>query len=167
MTRVQVSNTAQAKAELEAVSDELALGVLERTLGYQLAQANVSMKRVFQRHVGEPFQLRAVEFSVLALLATNRQVSPKHLGAVLGMPAPNLKVILDRLIDRGLLLRTRSTQDKRAQVVTLTRDGQVLAKRSLAIAEHMEDAALAHLSAAERAILLELLGRVIRAARAS
>jgi DNA-binding MarR family transcriptional regulator len=130
-------------------------------VGYATSRAAIQLKKAFRKHMG-PLQLKAVEFSVLVLVAANRQLNQKQLGAALDVSAPNLAVILDRLAERGLVKRERSTVDRRAQHLHLTPAGRALAERAEAIASAMENETLRVLSAAERALLLELLLKIAR-----
>ena len=142
--------------------DRLDESAILHILGYRLAQASIRMRGVFNLHVGEPLYLRTVEFTVLMLLLTNEDVTPTQISRTLAMSAPNLTQLLDRLADRGLVARERSPHDRRAQHIRLTRTGRALAKKAHEISLDMEQEALQHLSAAERAMLLELLQRVAR-----
>lgn len=132
---------------------------LMHLVGYAATRASVELKRTFKRHLGT-LQLKAVEYAILVLLDSNPQVNQKQLGEALDVSAPNLAVTLDRMAARGWLLRERSERDRRAQNVRLTPAGQALATRARRIGQGMEDDALGGLSAAERAMLLELLHRV-------
>ena len=102
-----------------------------------------------------PLDLKVVEFSCLMLVAQNPQVNQKQLGAALDVSAPNMAVTLDRTVER-----VRSTADRRAQHIHLPPRGAQLVQRAEKIAATMEAPALAMLSAAERALLIELLYKV-------
>lgn len=146
--------------------DRLDESAILHILGYRLAQASILMRSVFNRHIGEPLNLRTVEFTVLMLLLTNEDVTPSQISRTLAMSAPNLTQLLDRLAKRALVARERSPHDRRAQHIRLTRTGRALAKKAHEISLGMEQEALQHLSDAERAMLLELLQRVARSGRA-
>lgn len=132
---------------------------LTHLVGYAASRASIELKKSFARHLG-PLQLKAVEFSILVLVASNDEVNQKQLGAALDVSAPNLAVTLDRLVERGWVERVRSTLDRRAQIVHLTAPGRELVRRAERIASTMEDDALKGLSSAERALLIELLLKV-------
>lgn len=132
---------------------------LTHLVGYAASRASIQLKKTFARHLG-PLDLKTVEFSVLVLVASNPGLNQKQLGAALDLSAPNLAVILDKQAARGLLERTRSTVDRRAQQLQLTPVGLDLATRAQAISLNMEGEALRVLSAAERALLIELLFKV-------
>ena len=103
-----------------------------------------------------------MEFSILVLVTSNPRLNQKQLGAALDLSAPNLAVILDRLAERRLVERVRSTVDRRAQQLHLTPAGRALTERAETIAATMENDALRVLSAGERALLIELLLKVAR-----
>ena len=138
----------------------LSLGALSDVLGYHLAQATVTTSDTFARHVGEPFGLRTVEFSLLVLLQANGPLNPKRLGQALVLSAPNLTLLLDRLQQRGLIRRERSATDGRSQNIVLTNEGRGLAGDSAAAAAPMEAELHDRLSRAERLMLIELLRKV-------
>lgn len=143
--------------------DALATGGLNDVLGYQLAQAAVTTSRVFQHEVGAPHELRPVEYTVLQLIAENAGTSPVKLAKVLAVTKPNITMWVDRLVGRGLVQRSPSSSDKRAQELRTTAPGQALAQQATARLREGEKAALGGLSAGERAILAELLYKVARA----
>jgi DNA-binding MarR family transcriptional regulator len=145
--------------------DRLDESAVLHILGYRLAQASILMRSVFNQHVGDPLNLRTVEFTVLMLLLTNDDVTPSQISRTLAMSAPNLTQLLDRLVERGLVARERSPHDRRAQHIRLTRAGRALAKKAHEISLEMEHETLQHLSDAERAMLLELLQRVAHRGR--
>lgn len=139
---------------------------LQHLLGYQIARADVPTRRAFAEHIGRPLELSPVEFSSLVLLAFNPGTTPKQLAEALAMVAPAVTVLLDRLEKRGLIERARSDSDRRAQIVSLTAAGRELALKAHELSMEMERGVLGALSAAERAILIELLQKVARATRA-
>jgi DNA-binding MarR family transcriptional regulator len=134
--------------------------VMQHLMGYRLTLAEVASRRVFQRHIGTPFKLRPVEFTILVLLLGNGSATSKQLAQTLGMPPPNVTVLVDRLVERALVQRERSTTDGRAMDLRLTDKGSDLAKRVQRVSLTMEVGLLAALSAGERAMLAELLHKL-------
>ncbi|HET6599625.1 MAG TPA: MarR family transcriptional regulator [Burkholderiaceae bacterium] len=147
-----------AKATPTAVA-ELDASRLTHLVGYVASRAAIEMKKVFARHLG-PLHLKAVEFSILMLVAANPEVNQKQLGQALDVSPPNMAVTLDRMVARGWVERVRSTRDRRAMLIHLTAKGRELVQRAERIAATMEAPALQMLSAAERALLIELLLKV-------
>lgn len=162
----EASSTAAAEPDAAGGGAAPAAGVdssrLTHLVGYAASRAAIQLRKPFTKHLG-PLQLKVVEYSILVLAASNPQMNQKQLGAALDLSAPNLAVILDRLAERGLVERVRSTVDRRAQQLRLTPAGRELTERAEAIAATMENDALRMLSAGERALLIELLLKVARA----
>jgi DNA-binding MarR family transcriptional regulator len=138
----------------------LSLGPLAGIVGYHIAQASVATVATFEHHVGKPFGLRKVEFSLLMLLLANGPLAPKQLGATLSLTAPTLTSLLDRLQERRLLRREPNPRDGRSQHIVLTDQGQRLAHDAAAAAGPMERQLLERLTRAEHAMLIELLSRL-------
>ena len=135
---------------------------LQHLLGFQLAQADIPARSLYFKHIGEQLGLRPVEFSILMLLAFNPGASPKQIAQALALSAPNLTVMLDRLVDKGWIERTRSQTDRRAQHLHLSGSGRELAQRAHEVSQTMESDMLAQLTEGERAMLRELLAKVAR-----
>jgi len=152
-----------AAAERKARRRELDDAALAHLVGYAASRAALELRKVFARHM-EPFDLRIAEFTILMLVATNGDVNQKQLGDALDISPPNMAVTLDRMVDRGWVERVRSTHDRRAQHVVLTARGRALAERTRRVSMTMEEPALAMLSAAERALLIELLRKIVPSA---
>ncbi len=134
--------------------------------GFLIAMADAPARKVFRQHIGEPFELRDVEFTALVLLLANHGAAPKQLARALNLPPPHVSVLLDRLEGRALVERRRSPSDGRGFEVHLTAQGQALAQQVHQVSQHMEDGLLQALSPAERAMLRELLVKLVRGAAA-
>ena len=145
-----------------AALDEAALlGIV----GYQLAQATVVTDRVFDEWVGGPQSLRRLEFTLLTLLHGNAGATSRQLSRALAVTPPHIAAAVERLAQRGLLQRQRGAQDARLQHLTLTRAGRTAVDTAIAALRRGETEALAALSAAERAMLAELLHKAARSRR--
>jgi len=166
-TRAPLNQPTKATAAVPVVppaprpaSQPLSLGVLSDVLGYHVAQAAVTTVDMFERHIGQPFGLRKVEYSLLLLVLANGPLTPKRLGQALALSAPNLTLLLDRLQGRDLIRRERSAIDGRSQNIVLTEAGLRLAETTAAAASAMEAELADRLSRAERLMLIELLRKV-------
>jgi len=130
-------------------------------VGYQLAQAAIVTNQVFDERVGHARGgLRRVEFTILALVQGNRDVTARQLARALAVTPPNIAIWLDKLESRGLIARERSVSDARMQHVRLTPRGTALVERSVQALLEGERVALEGLSGAEHAMLVELLHKV-------
>ena len=133
---------------------------IHHVVGYQVAQASIATMRIFERRVGSGFKLRPVEFTILALVDENPGLSAKQLSEALAIAPPNMAVWIEKLERRGLIERERSTMDRRAQHIRATAAGEQLSRESVRTVLSEERKALATLSPAEWAMLVELLHKV-------
>ena len=143
--------------------ERIQLGPLEGILGFHLARAAVTTYATFERSIGAPFDLRKVEFSLLMLLLVNAPVTPKELLQPLALTAPKLSLLVDGLVERGLVRRERNPSDGRSQHLVLTDRGRKLARAASEAAVPMEQALLSRLTRAEHAMLIELLDKLAHA----
>jgi DNA-binding MarR family transcriptional regulator len=143
----------------------LSEGMLRGIVGYQLAQAALATNEVFDACVGTVQGLRRVEFTLLALIDANPGVTARQLAKALAVTPPNVAVMLDRLEERGLVQRERGTADARMQHLSLSAAGTALVRQAAAALQAGESTSLAGLSAAERAMLAELLHKAAQARR--
>ena len=143
----------------------LAEGALQSLIGYRIAKARVATQALFARHIGSPFSLRPVEYSLLMLLHANEGLTPKQLSRALALPAPNLTILMDRMQARGLIERVRNQVDRRSQQALLTAQGAALAAQLAELTPSVEQDLGQHLSAAELAMLSELLDKVSNSIR--
>jgi DNA-binding MarR family transcriptional regulator len=140
-------------------------GGVHGILGYQLAQASIVTSRVFTERIGAVFELRPVEFTILVLVDGNPGVSARQLADALAVTPPNITMWIDKLERRGHIERERSSTDRRAQHIRATAQGSALARKAVGLVIEAEQGALAALSPAERAMLVELLHKVARCRR--
>ena len=132
---------------------------LHQVLGYQLAQARIVTDSLFADHVGVPFGLRPVEFTVLTLIAENPGGSLARIARALAVTAPNVTALVDRLEAKGWIERAQSSKDRRSQVLHTTPRGAALVRDTTQRILQAERQALG-LSPAEQAMLVELLHKV-------
>jgi DNA-binding MarR family transcriptional regulator len=135
-------------------------GRMKRLLGYNLAQAAIPTFKIFDKYIGEPFDLRRLDFTILMLVASNPQLTQQQMSLALDVAAPRLTIVCDKLVERGLITRTRSEVDRRKQFIGLSRKGAALVRKTDAVAEDMEAELLGHLTELERSMLFQLLEKI-------
>ena len=135
-------------------------GILDTTLGFHIARASVVAYEAFDEHIGQPYDLRKVDFSLLMLLTEHEQLAPKRLVRLLSLSAPKLSMVLDRMQVRGLIERRPDPTDRRSVQVSLTAEGTELSKTLQPVARRMEQGLKKRLSAADHAQLIRLLRRL-------
>lgn len=149
--------SARSHDDASSIVDQSAL---QHLLGYHMAQADIPAKSAFYKYIGEPLKLRHVEFTILMLVKSNPAIKQKQLSQTLAVSAPNITILLDRLVEKGWIERVRSEVDRRIQHIHLTAAGRRIADESHALSLSCEREMLKHLTPAEQAMLLELLDKV-------
>ncbi len=138
---------------------------ISQVLGYQLTQANLTSLENFEQAIGLPYELRPVEYTLLQLLREGICTTPSQLAKELRITPPSMSVWLDKLTARRLLTRSKSETDGRAQQIALTPKGQKLITQAHDKLLSSEQRMLAHLSVGERAMLQELLQKMIKSGK--
>ncbi|MDX1405743.1 MAG: MarR family transcriptional regulator [Woeseiaceae bacterium] len=135
------------------------LGVLAQLVGYQLHRAEIDSYRQFTSLFGKN-STSPKQFSALVLVAANPEMSQVDLGKVLGMDRATTTAMIDTLENRGLLMRQRSTVDRRKHMLRLTKRGeeslQVMKRR---VREH-DERLTSRLTSQERMTLMSLLKKI-------
>ena len=110
---------AEANPEPEAVSD----AALRQFVGYNMKRAfNVLQADLAQAL--EPFGLRMLTYSALALIVENPGLRPSQLAAALSVERANVVVYVDQLEQAGWITRSPCPQDRRAHALTCTLAGR-------------------------------------------
>jgi MarR family transcriptional regulator, organic hydroperoxide resistance regulator len=137
----------------------LALDGLAGLIGFHLRLAHVALYRSFAV-IAADLELTQKQASVVRLIHANPGVSQVDIGGVLGMDRASTMAVVDRLQDRGLVVRRRCVGDRRRQELYLTEAGErVLIQVKKAVAEH-EASFADRFTKAEWASLLEGLRRI-------
>jgi len=121
---------------LESQGPELMFEELDGLLGYRLRRAQGAMHRDYMASVAD-LAVTQKQAATLWLINANPGVSQVSVAASLGMDRATMMSIIDRLEENGLVIRKRSTVDRRRQELYLTPAGITrLRKVKARIAEH-------------------------------
>lgn len=132
---------------------------LDGLLGYHLRRAQGAMHRDFMAAVAS-LDLTQKQAATLWLINGNPGVAQVAVAAALGMDRATMMAIVDRLEERRLVIRQRSSTDRRRQELYLTPAGQsALRKAKTRIAKH-EQRFKSLFTAAELESLLAALQRL-------
>jgi DNA-binding MarR family transcriptional regulator len=127
-------------------------------------QIGFLLRRVTQRHLAifsaAIPELTTTQFAVLARLAELGAQSQNVLGRATSMDAATIKGVVDRLTRDGLVETAADPDDRRRLTVSLSAKGAALYENRLQAALEVSAQTLAPLTAAEGALLQELLSRL-------
>jgi DNA-binding MarR family transcriptional regulator len=152
------SNATEEEFVEDLQGPELMFEELDSLLGYRMRRAQGAMHRDYMASVAD-LALTQKQTATLWLINANPGVSQVSIAAALGMDRATMMSVTDRLEERGLLVRKRSSIDRRRQELYLTPSGQsTLRKVKARIAEH-ESRFKALFKPAELAALLAALAK--------
>lgn len=157
-TRVPSPQRPRTLAPIERVP-ALDYDVLDELLGYLLRRAQVAMFLSFHEAT-RGREITPPRFTALVIIGANPGLSQSTLGQVLGIARSGAMLLVDWMVDRGLVERRRRPDDGRAWGLALTPEGARLLARMKrrVVAEDRRRTGV--LSARERADLLRLLGKL-------
>jgi DNA-binding MarR family transcriptional regulator len=154
-----------ARKEPTGVAGETAvlqMGELSDLLGYSLKRAQLKVFEDFLNCVA-PLQLTPAQFSVLLLLDRNPGRNQTEIANTLGILRPNFVAMLDGLESRDLVMRVRSTNDRRSHILVLTDKGRAVLARAKKLVAVKHEARLNELlGPANRVALLSMLATIAR-----
>lgn len=107
-----------------------------------------------------PIGLEPRQFGLLRAIAAADGPSQQALAAAVGIHPSKIVALVDDLQHEGFVDRTRSSDDRRTNAVSLTASGQEALARATVISEEHADDVLAPLDTGERAELTRLLNRL-------
>jgi DNA-binding MarR family transcriptional regulator len=108
----------------------------------------------------KPTDLTQKHLAVLLLVQENPSISQIQLCTILGTDPNTMMAFLDRLTDRGLVLRVRSRTDRRKMELHPSPEGLRLLDQALSLVEHHEQRFRSRFSPSELHQLMDFLGRL-------
>jgi DNA-binding MarR family transcriptional regulator len=138
---------------------ELLFAELDGLLGYRLRRAQGAMHRDFMASLAG-LNVTQKQTATLWLIHANPGVAQVSVAAGLGMDRATMMSITDRLEERGLVVRKKSTTDRRRQELYLTPAGQALLRKVKARITAHEERVKTMFEAPELAALLTALEKI-------
>lgn len=148
--------TAPAEDILDARLD---LDGLPDLLGFHLRLAHVAVYRDFTAELSE-MDMTQKQCATLQLIGANPGVSQVDLASTLGTDRATMMAMVDRLEQRGFLLRRRSLSDRRRQELNLTAEGEAMMRRTREAIGRHEKRFTSRFTAAELKVLIGALTRI-------
>ncbi|QXI36306.1 MarR family winged helix-turn-helix transcriptional regulator [Pseudomonas xantholysinigenes] len=130
------------------------------TIGMLLGRAALLKDRILDWHL-EADGVTAAQFKVL-MIATQYQIdTPAELCRYLGLDSGSMTRMLDRLEQKGLILRNRCPDDRRQVRLALTADGERLVSRLPQVGAAAMNELVEVLQAEELETLERLLAKIL------
>jgi DNA-binding MarR family transcriptional regulator len=115
-------------ARADSDAEDLEFDGLDALLGYRVRRAYVALHRDYTAAMAG-LEITQKQTATLWLINANPGVSQVSVAASLGMDRATMMSLVDRLEERGFVLRKRSTSDRRRQKLYLTPSGQSALKQ--------------------------------------
>ncbi|MFW6410360.1 MAG: MarR family winged helix-turn-helix transcriptional regulator, partial [Halanaerobiales bacterium] len=107
------------------------------------------------------YSLTVPRFKTLWTVSINQPINMSNLHNKMYLAKSTLTVIVDRLVEDGLLKRHRDSHDRRVVLVEITEQGQKYLDELLQIRQNYLQHALAELDQGEKKHLIELLSPIL------
>jgi DNA-binding MarR family transcriptional regulator len=119
---------------------------------------------VFLAEVGEAgFDLTPVQYAALAAIRTNPGIDQVTLAGLIAYDRTTITGVVDRLVQKGLLVRNPSSRDRRARELQVTEVGKRTLRGITPAVEAAQQTMLRGLTAKEGTDLTRLLRKAIAA----
>ncbi|MBK20151.1 MAG: MarR family transcriptional regulator [Rhodospirillaceae bacterium] len=141
--------------------DAIDMAKLPDLIGYNLRCAQVAVFQHFSKTIGEA-EISPPQYGALVLISANPGISQSAIASALRFDRSTLVQIIDRLEDRGLVVREVSATDRRSHALKLTEAGQTLLNDLNERVHQHEQHMTRNLSVDERQTLMSLLARVYK-----
>lgn len=150
-------NDAAARKKKPAAAPDL--GPLGGWIGFYLRMAQIASFQAFARRTRE-HDLNPGRFAALMVIGKNPDISQTVLSQAIGVDKSSLTPAIDGLARRGLVRRTRTATDKRANRLRLTAAGEGILRELTACAE-AHDRDLDVIVGRQRPAVLRALKRIV------
>jgi len=134
----------------------------DKSAGYMTNWAARLFARAIDRRL-KPVGLSCAHMPVMFALGDGRELSQKALAEAAAIEQPTMAATLSRMERDGLVQRRPDPRDRRAALFSLTPQAREKTGAVLAAAREVNARALGALDAAERALFLDMLARVVAA----
>lgn len=108
-----------------------------------------------------PLGIDSRELGVLIVIDGNEPASQQQMAERIGVDRTTMVAMLDAMEAKDLLARRPDSEDRRRNVVELTRSGQAMLARAIAASDVAEAEVLSRLTLQEAAELRRLLGQLV------
>ncbi len=126
---------------------------------FWLKRTYITMRNAFDEELSD-YNLSTSQFEILGYLYHSDGMEQKQLQICTGVRAATLTGLLDKLEDRGLIIREVADYDARAKIVRMTPQGDAFFAQLFDVMHQFEDRMMAGFSPAERSLFVDWLQRM-------
>jgi DNA-binding MarR family transcriptional regulator len=132
--------------------------------GHLIRRLHQVSTQVFAKHMqAAGFDLTPVQFAAMDAIIAHPGIDQAGIAAKIAYDRATIGGVIDRLEQKGYVIREVSKADRRAREVRVTEDGRRIFETVLPIVTTLQNDVLAGLEPAERRIFLDLARKTIDA----
>lgn len=131
---------------------------LENQLCFPLYACAKEIVKAYKPYLDE-LDLTYTQYITMMVMWEHRELRVKEVGQYLFLDSSTLTPLLKRLEEKGYVTRRRSAEDERDLIVTITKKGELLRERAVAVPEKL--GACVDLDPKKTRVLYDLLYEVI------
>jgi len=130
--------------------------------GHLIRRLNQVSTQVFSKHMQViGLDLTPVQFAAMDAVSNHPGIDQAGVAAKIAYDRATIGGVIDRLEQKGFVVRTVSKRDRRAREVRLTVEGQEVLNRIFPLVESFQDEILPGLAPDEKANFLELAQKAV------
>lgn len=133
---------------------------LQQMPGHLIRRAQQVSTAIFSDEMAA-FDLTSVQLVALAAIVDQPGLVATRLAERIDFDKATIGAVVERLVRKGLVVRSASARDGRAKQLTATPEGKTLLEAAMPSVEAVQARMLSHLTHDEREQLLSLLRRVV------
>jgi DNA-binding MarR family transcriptional regulator len=142
-----------------APDNPVTLDFLDTIVGYTLRRAQTAVYTDYAQTV-DALGVRPAQFAAMVIITANPGLTQSALSAVMGIDRSAAVSLIDFLEGEGWAERVPSPTDRRSYSIMITEAGRAVLERLKDLVAQSDRRVTAGLSAAERAVLMDLLRRM-------
>jgi DNA-binding MarR family transcriptional regulator len=130
--------------------------------GHLIRRLSQQSNQVFQdemKRIG--FDVTSVQFAAMQAIDLHGEMEQSQIAQSIHYDKATIGGVIDRLEKRGWVERKANPKDKRAKLVSLTKEGCKALGEFTPVVNALQDQVVANLSAEERALFIKLAQKVV------
>jgi DNA-binding MarR family transcriptional regulator len=129
--------------------------------GHLIRRLSQISMALFIEEAGE-LGVTARQFAALNMIAETADIDQVRLSQLIAMDKTTIVKVIDRLVEKGLITRTRSPVDRRANVLNVTPAGRKVLKDIQPLLDRSDQRILAPLGVSDQRKFMELLSQLVQ-----
>ena len=140
-----------------AKKETLAASALRSHIGYRMRIVSNAVSHSFSRKLAV-HEVTVAEWVVLReMYSSDDSTPPSKIAEITGLTRGAISKLIDRLLQKGFVTRTESSEDRRYQEIKLTASAVKLVPKLASIADENDESFFSVLSKADRKVLMDIL----------